>query len=199
MDAEGGIDSGAPVESAGSQLAASHPSKPVGLVGRRLNAMKLSRVLLVLSAVTVLASVAVRAAPSSRSAGPTLAELAWLSGHWGSEVEGERTEEVWLAPGGRIMLGMNRTVGKDGQAFFEYLRIEERKDELVYVASPLGRGTTEFPLADLGEGFVQFENPSHDFPKVIRYELTKSGELRARVSGDAGGKEQAQEWTWKKR
>lgn len=42
-----------------------------------------------------------------------------------------------------------------------------------------------------------FANPEHDFPKEIRYELTKDG-LHARVSGEADGKEQAEEWTWKR-
>ena len=118
-----------------------------------------------------------------------------MTGHWASEHGGTRTEEVWLAPGGGLMLAMNRTTPKSGRAAFEFLRIEERKDQLVYVASPGGRGATEFPLADIGENFVLFENPEHDFPKQIRYELAKDGTLHARVSGDGG---HGEEWTWKK-
>ena len=76
-------------------------------------------------------------------------------------------------------------------------RIEQRKDAIVYVASPGGRPPTDFPLVDLGKDFVLFANPEHDFPKEIRYELTQDG-LHARVSGDADGKEQAEEWTWKR-
>lgn len=161
--------------------------------------MKIPQPLLVLASLAGLTVLA--ASGTSRSAasdGPTLDELAWMAGHWASEVDGERTEEVWLGPGGRIMLGMNRSLHENGHADFEYLRIEQRKDALVYVASPGGRGATEFPLADVGADFVLFENPAHDFPKSIRYELTKDGALHARVSGDQGGKEQALEWTWKK-
>jgi hypothetical protein len=79
-----------------------------------------------------------------------------------------------------------------------YLRIEERADGLVYVASPTGRGTTAFPLADVGDRFVVFANPEHDFPQEIRYELTAAGALHARVSGTIEGAEQAMEWTWRK-
>ena len=93
---------------------------------------------------------------------------------------------------------MNRTTPKSGPGQFEYLRIEQRKDGIVYVASPGGRPPTDFPLADFGQDFALFANPEHDFPKEIRYELTKTGDLHARVSGDAGGKEQAEEWTWKR-
>lgn len=136
-----------------------------------------------------------RTAPAGE---PTLADLAWMSGTWSSTAGGTLTHESWLPPGGGLMLGMNRSVPAQGKAFFEFLRIEERGDGLVYVASPLGRGTTDFKLADVGEAFVLFANPAHDFPQEIRYELTPDGALHARVSGSVGGKEQAEEWTWKK-
>jgi len=129
---------------------------------------------------------------------PSVADLAWMSGHWAGEADGTRTEEVWLAPAGGLVLGMNRSVGRSERASFEYLRIETRKEGLVYVASPGGKGTTDFPLADLGERFVLFENPEHDFPQRIRYELDADGALHARVSAGEGAEEQAMEWVWKK-
>lgn len=137
-------------------------------------------------------------APASRPEEPTLADLAWLAGHWSVELGPTRIEEVWLAPAGGFLLGMNRTTPKSGTGQFEYLRIEQRKDAIVYVASPGGRSPTDFTLADFGKDFVLFANPEHDFPKAIRYELTKNGDLRASISGDAGGKEPAEEWTWKR-
>lgn len=140
----------------------------------------------------------VRAAAAGERDEPKLADLAWLAGHWTVELGPTTIEEVWLAPAGGFLLGMNRTAAKSGPGQFEYLRIEQRKDGIVYVASPGGRPPTDFPLVDCGKDFVLFANPEHDFPKEIRYELTPEG-LHARVSGDAGGKEQAQEWTWKKR
>lgn len=128
---------------------------------------------------------------------PKLADLAWMAGHWASEQDGARVEEAWLAPAGGFLLGMNRTAPKSGRGSFEYLRIEQRAEEIVYVASPSGRGATEFPLHDFGEYFALFENPEHDFPQRIRYELTADGSLHARVSGDVEGRERAMEWTWK--
>jgi hypothetical protein len=131
---------------------------------------------------------------------PTLADLAWLAGHWSSDTGSAATEEVWLAPAGGLMLAMNREVDKKkGRTSFEYLRIEERKDGPVYVASPSGRGATEFTLADFGERHVLFVNPSNDFPKAIRYELDSAGLLHARISPDVEGKEVGMEWTWTRR
>ena len=140
---------------------------------------------------------AARSTPT-RAEEPTLADLAWMAGHWASEKDGTRTEEVWLAPAGGLMLGMNRAVSKNEPTSFEFLRIEQRKNALVYVSSPGGKGATEFALADIGERFALFANPAHDFPKGIRYELDAAGALHASISGDAEGKETAMEWTWKR-
>jgi uncharacterized protein DUF6265 len=154
--------------------------------------------LLALSALASLSFLAVRPAPVPATGEATLADLAWMAGHWASEKDGVRTEEVWLAPAGSLMLAMNRGVAKGGSTSFEFLRIEQRKEGLVYVASPGGKGATEFALADFGERFALFANPAHDFPKGIRYELDAAGALHASVSGDADGKEAAEEWTWQR-
>lgn len=63
-------------------------------------------------------------------------ELAWLAGSWKSQSEGELVEELWSAPKNGIMLGLNRTILKSEKVFLEYLRIVERDNELVYIASP---------------------------------------------------------------
>lgn len=125
------------------------------------------------------------AASAVESAGPprTAADLAWMAGEWRA-IEGETVqEERWSAPLGGILLGTGRTVIAGKARFFEYLRIEERPDGLVYVASPLGRGATDFPLTDGGAARARFENPAHDWPTAIEYELRADGRLAARVSG----------------
>lgn len=78
-------------------------------------------------------------------------------------------EEVWTSPKGGVMVGLGRTVRPDGSAFFEFLRIEERPEGIVLLASPMGEGTTEFPLVALDGQSVVFENPEHDMPQRINY------------------------------
>jgi hypothetical protein len=73
---------------------------------------------------------------------------------------------------------------------FEFLRIVERRGTLVYVAQPEGRPPTEFTLTRLDGEQATFENPAHDFPKVIRYARRPDGGLEATISGDAGAKPQ---------
>ena len=86
------------------------------------------------------------------------------------------------------MLGLGRTLAKGKTVKFEFLRIEQRTDGLVYVAQPGGQLPTEFRLANSeGDEWV-FENLQHDFPKRIRYRRTGADSLTARVEDESGAK-----------
>ncbi len=121
-------------------------------------------------------------------------ELAWLAGPWISQTESQPVEEYWTEPKIGIMLGISRTISKSGEVFFEYLRIVEGDGKPVYVASPGGRKETEFVMTKLGFNEVTFENPEHDFPQKIRYQLSESGKLIAGIYGMARGKVQSSTW-----
>jgi hypothetical protein len=94
------------------------------------------------------------------------------------------------------MLGLNRDVGPDGRAFFEYLRIEESPDGIVYVASPRGGAATSFKLIACTAGRAVFENRAHDFPQRITYDLTAPDRLAVTIEGDAEGKTRSVSWSW---
>jgi hypothetical protein len=94
------------------------------------------------------------------------------------------------------MLGMHRDVPGAGPAFFEFLRIEAGPDGIVYLAQPKGAAPTPFPLSELGDRRVVFENPAHDFPTRILYWLGDDGALNARVEGSRGGAVAAESWRW---
>jgi hypothetical protein len=131
----------------------------------------------------------------------TISEVAWLAGYWMSDKRNMVTEELWLAPGGGVMLGLHRDVGDENDMTFEYLRIMQTGDGLVYYASPRGYDTTKFLLTSLSdEGDtkqVVFENPEHDFPNLIRYTLT-GDELRAEVRGSEDDIPIVKVWSWRR-
>lgn len=127
---------------------------------------------------------------------PALGPLSWLSGTWRSEPGAEpRTVEHWLPPDGGTMLGVNRTVTDGRTVFFEYLRIEARGDDLVYLASPLGRDPpTEFRASDRGPTWIAFENPAHDYPQRIEYRR-EGDRLSMTISGQEDGTPESSTWT----
>ncbi len=106
-------------------------------------------------------------------------------------------EEQWMEPAGKLMLGMSRTTSNRG-SFFEFLRVEARADGVYYVAQPKGNPPTDFKLVRHTAQEAVFENLAHDFPKRIIYRLDSPSELTARVEGDAGSKEQAEEFKYKR-
>ncbi|CAN5683747.1 hypothetical protein BH18ACI5_BH18ACI5_13080 [soil metagenome] len=119
----------------------------------------------------------------------TIAQLEWLSGTWSGTVGAATVEERWTPPAGGSMSSVGRTLRNGAMPAFEFLCIVERNGGLVYTAMPNGRQpATDFTMTKIEGNAVTFENPEHDFPKMIRYSLRPDGMLEAVVSGDTGSK-----------
>lgn len=127
--------------------------------------------------------------PMPAMAKATAADLAWLAGDWvGTRSSGSSIEERWSPPRGGAMLAVSRTVNTGGRMVaFEYLRVVERDGGLVYVAQPGGKAATEFVLTELTPTRAVFDNPRHDYPKRIMYELSADGVLSATTGYLKGG------------
>lgn len=119
----------------------------------------------------------------------TIGDLNWLAGAWvATRSTGSSVEERWSPPKGGAMLATSRSVNASGRMFaFEYLRIVERDGGLVYIAQPGGAAPTEFVLAELSATRAVFDNPRHDYPKRIVYELSPEGGLTATIGFMKGG------------
>ena len=122
-----------------------------------------------------------------------ISELAWLSGAWQTAPGGRaRIEEHWTVPAGGTMIGMGRTVVGDKTAEFEFLRIEQRGDNIYYVANPNANcPQTDFKLTRLAGQEVIFENPLHDYPKRVMYRKNSDGSLVASIDAGEGTKSQS--------
>jgi hypothetical protein len=131
--------------------------------------------------------------PLPTPARATIGDMAWLAGAWvGKRSSGSSIEERWTPPLGGAMLAVSRTVNTSGKMnAFEYLRIVERDGGLVYIAQPGGAKPTEFVLTELvsenGSTRAVFDNPLHDYPRRIVYELSAEGRLSATIGQLKGG------------
>lgn len=137
--------------------------------------------LLLTTVATCLAVGTLHAQPSPGPLRADIAQLEWLEGTWIGGAEGTTIEERWTPAAAGAMLGVSRTIAKGRMAAFEFLRIVSRDGTLIYIAQPGGRPPTEFRLTALTPESATFENPAHDFPKLIRYSLRSDGTLEARV------------------
>lgn len=110
----------------------------------------------------------------------SITQLSWLSGVW---VRPDGSDERWTPAASGSMFGVSRTLRKGILTEFEFLCIVQRGGGLVYQAMPNGRSpATDFRMTRIDENSVTFENPTHDFPKVIRYSRKGDGSLYAVVS-----------------
>ncbi len=127
--------------------------------------------------------------PMPTPAKAAIGDLTWIAGAWiGTKSTGSSIEERWSPARGGAMLGLSRTVNTSGKMVgFEYLRIVERDGGLVYIAQPGGRAATEFVLSEMSSSRAVFENPRHDYPRRIVYELSAEGSLSTSVGQSKGG------------
>lgn len=113
-----------------------------------------------------------------------------MAGCW-ANIEGESgSGEHWMAPAGRSMLGLSRTIHGDRTVAYEFLRIAEDEDgRITYIASPSGQATTTFILLRMSDSEVVFENAAHDFPQRIIYRKLSEDGLLGRIEGTINGEE----------
>ncbi|MBA2306102.1 MAG: hypothetical protein H0W08_26220 [Acidobacteria bacterium] len=125
--------------------------------------------------------------PSTSSAlrlAARIGQLEWLGGTWIGTTGTSTFEERWTPPAGGSMLAVARTIRGGVMNAFEFICIVERDAGLVYQAMPNGRQpATDFALTKIEPSSLIFENPAHDFPRMIRYTLGADGTLEAVISG----------------
>jgi hypothetical protein len=131
------------------------------------------------------------AATKVQKARATLAEMDWLSGVWEGTSGTSTFEERWTPRAGGSMMAVARSLRNGLMGSFEFLCIVERDGGLVYQAMPNGRQpATDFTLTSIDSTGATFENPDHDFPKMIRYSRRPDGSLEAVISGAANQRSQ---------
>lgn len=127
-----------------------------------------------------------------------LESVSWLIGCWEmlATDRNQLVQESWGAPLGGSMLGMSRTV-RDGKLIeFESIILRVDKGKLAYEAHPSGQPTATFLSTKIEPRSVLFENPTHDFPKKIGYQMKDDSSLLAWIEGPVDGKPQRREFAY---
>ena len=93
--------------------------------------------------------------------------------------------EEWKKSTGTELLGQGITrEGKDTVSTGK-IKLVVKDRHIFYVAMPSeNKKPTYFRLTAITEKSFVCENPDHDFPKKIVYELTEHNKLKATISGD---------------
>jgi len=118
-----------------------------------------------------------------------LKELNWLIGEWHRSTADKKSVEKWTEVSNHTFEGLAFNVQNGDTTITEYLRLEQFGDEIFFTARV---AHNEFPvsfrLVFLENNKCIFENPGHDFPQRIIYQLKQNNQLYARVEKTAQNK-----------
>ena len=125
--------------------------------------------------------------------------LRWMAGYWKHMTEGSETEEQWMGPLNKLMVGMSRNTDTGFNASFEFLRIlQDKKGAVLYIAMPSAKKETVFTMTYYKNREVWFENPAHDFPRKIIYRMNSPGEITVILDGIEEGQPYKYEYNMSK-
>mgnify|MGYP001156540123 CR=1 FL=1 len=116
-------------------------------------------------------------------------KFSWLKGQWDKTnmKEDRSAHERWEEVTDQELKGWGVSMRGSDTSFMELLQIVKKDGDLYYVADvPENPNPVFFRFTTIHENGFIAENPEHDFPKRIEYQL-RGDSLKAITSGD--GKE----------
>jgi len=92
-----------------------------------------------------------------------------------------------MAPRGKSMIGVSRTVRGDSLVAYEFVIVREQGEQLAYEAHPSGQPAAVFLSRAVSDSSVLFENLQHDFPQRVGYQRDGPDSLLAWIEGMQNG------------
>lgn len=111
----------------------------------------------------------IKLSAGEKSPSATLADMAWLTGHWTGEAFGGTNEELWTAPTGKDMSGMYRLLKGGKTIFYELMLVTEVNGSLEFRLKHFNADLTgweekaeviSFPLVAKRDGAMLFQGMS---------------------------------------
>ena len=115
----------------------------------------------------------------------------WLLNQWENKTSDGDFSEKWIQKNDSTFYGESYFIANQDTLFAETLQLIQCDTSLVLIISVPNQNEEKpvtFNLTSVTEKEFVFENPTHDFPKMIRYTLVNQDSLYAEISGD--GKKQ---------
>ena len=113
-------------------------------------------------------------------------KLDWLVGTWNrtNTKPGQSGYELWEQANPTELKGFGVNLNGNDTTFIEKLHIVIKDNNIYYIGDvPVNQKPVYFKLTEITESGFACENPDHDFPKKISYQLDGK-KLKAQISGD---------------
>lgn len=110
-----------------------------------------------------------------------------IEGLWKIENNSENSLEEWSCISDSLMIGKSYTINNKDTIINEFLKIKAIDYAFYYSAKVLNQNNAEeifFKLIKSEYKTFTFENPNHDFPKRIIYNLSQKNRIVASIEND---------------
>ncbi len=125
---------------------------------------------------------------------PRIDELSFplerLAGKWQDMNRDNAFYEEWSQLDESSLIGTGYVMSSADTVFIERLEIKPIDNDLYYIvglSSNQRDETVRFKMTEATEQRIVFENPKHDFPKKITYELMPDSGMQVHLNGHEGG------------
>lgn len=126
----------------------------------------------------------------------------WLLGNWEKTDSLGTLLEIWKTQNDSTMSGQSYyIINKKDTIHKETIELLQNGKLLVYSTTITGENNDEpvaFQLTKDEDSLLVFENPKHDYPQKITYQLKKDKSILATVSGKQNGKMSSESYPMKK-
>lgn len=130
-----------------------------------------------------------------------LQKVHWLKGTWQRQSAQGILTESWQQLDDSTFIGKSFFVSNGDTLSSESIRLQQRNGKLHYIPTVADQNEGKpvvFTFTNLTDSSVTFENPKHDFPQKIEYQLNAPDSLIAEVSAVVEGKTKALTFRMKK-
>lgn len=139
------------------------------------------------------------AAFTSCSKKADLKSFSWLSGKWMGRYDSIPIFEQWSEKKENAMFGRGGVLSNKDTVFAEKLKIEQRGDDLYYVAIVSKKAAPiDFKFTGFDHDTAVFESQEHDFPQRVLYFNNADGTFYSCVDGLFKGKYAKEEFNYKR-
>lgn len=116
----------------------------------------------------------------------------WLVGEWQFQTDSTAIRETWKRENDSTLSATSFYIQNNKDTLHqETIELVEDKKVLIYTATIIGENNNEpvsYQKTIETETELIFENPSHNYPKVISYKKLSNNQFLATISGNANGK-----------
>jgi hypothetical protein len=131
-----------------------------------------------------------------------LKSMEWLLGSWENNAEYGNMQENWKKVNDSVCQGESYFIKGKDTLHSETITLQQKEDQVLYVPTVRGQNNDQpvvFLLTKQTPKQLVFENPNHDYPKKIIYNLITKDSLVATISGTQQGKPSSDSFPMKKR